>query len=168
MITKEYVLQMAKYNAWENKQMRDILHGVSADDLTRDSGAFFGSMFATVNHILWGDTMWMSRWCSDIAAPESSDNHTTLTPDFPTWEDARFRMDGRILIWAQTLSTTELDKDLEWYSGMTKRNFIRPISLCITHMFNHQTHHRGQISQMLSASGYDTPISDLVLIPENI
>jgi len=167
MIEKDYVIQMAKYNAWQNKQLKDILQGVSEAELTVDRGAFFGTMFGTLNHILWGDTMWMSRWCSDVAGPENSINHTTFTPDLKSWEDARHRMDGRILIWAQTLSAAELRTDLEWYSGMTKRNFRRSLGLCVIHMFNHQTHHRGQISQMLNSAGHATPISDLVFLPEN-
>lgn len=168
MIQRDYVLQMARYNAWQNNQLRDIVQQMSEAELVAERGAFFGSIFATLNHILWGDTLWMSRWCRDVSAPKgSSAVHTTFTPDSGVWDTERFRLDGRIRIWAQTLSNLDLCDDLEWTSGTLGKTQTQPLGLCVVYMFNHQIHHRGQISQMLSAADIAPPVSDLVFMPED-
>ena len=167
MIQKEYVVQAARYNAWQNNQLRGVIQNMDEADVKADRGAFFGSIFATLNHILWGDTLWMSRWCSDVCPPDAGAEHTSFTSAIEVWDKERFRMDGRIRIWAETLSNMDLRGDLEWYSQSTGVTFTQPLALCVTHMFNHQTHHRGQISQMLSAAGISPPVSDLVYMPED-
>ncbi len=168
MIQKEYVVQMARYNAWQNNQLRDILKTMDFKELTTDRGAFFGSIFGTLNHMLWGDMMWMSRWCSDVPKPGlSGADSPRLTPTYGVWDAERFRLDGRIRIWAETLSNVELRSDLSWFSGATNRHLTRPMAVCVVHMFNHQTHHRGQVSQMLKALGATPPVSDLIFMPED-
>jgi uncharacterized damage-inducible protein DinB len=169
MIQKEYVLYMARYNAWQNNQLRAIAPQMSEADLKADRGAFFGSIFATLNHILWGDSLWMSRWCNDVPAPSGGvEVHTTFTPTIGAWESERFRLDGRIRIWAETLSNLDLQGDLQWSSASMGGSVTQPLGLCVAHMFNHQTHHRGQISQMLNAAGIAPPVSDLVFLPDDV
>lgn len=168
MIQKEYVLQMARYNAWQNSQLRDVLKHMSPADLVLDRGAFFGSIFGTMNHLLWGDTMWMSRWCSDVAKPAVSGAQSAqATPSFDVWDAQRFSLDGRIRIWAQTLCNMDLCGQVSWYSGATNQHMSMPMTLCVAHMFNHQTHHRGQISQMMSAAGLTPPVSDIIFMPQD-
>lgn len=167
MIQKEYVLSMARYNAWQNNQLRSIVAKMDESALREERGAFFGSIFATLNHILWADTLWMSKWCSDVAEPDRSGDHTAFTPTPGVWDAERFRMDGRIRIWAQTLSNMDLRDEISWFSGIRNETLTRPMGLCVVHMFNHQTHHRGQISQMLSAAGIPPPVSDLIFMPED-
>ena len=168
MIQKEYVMQMARYNAWQNNQLMPLVHQMSEADLLADRGAFFGSLFSTLNHILWGDTLWMSRWCSDVLLPSvPSSQHATFTPNIDAWGAERIRLDGRIRNWAGTVSDVELCDDLEWTSQMLGKTITQPLGLCVVHMFNHQTHHRGQISQMFSAAGLEPPVSDLVFMPDD-
>ncbi|QUJ77701.1 DinB family protein [Sulfitobacter albidus] len=167
MIQKDYVLQMARYNAWQNNQLRRLIQPMGEAELRADRGAFFGSIFATLNHILWADTLWMSRFCSDVQAPAKGVDFREFAATPGEWDAMRFRLDGRMRIWAQTLSNMDLRGDLEWYSGTLERTVTQPVGLCITHMFNHQTHHRGQIHQMLGAMGAETPVSDLVFMPED-
>lgn len=169
MIDKAYVLTMARYNTWQNRQIMDIIKVMDEDALHKDRDAFFGSIMGTLNHLLWGDTIWMSRWCDDIEKPaQSIAESPEFTPTLGDWQAKRFRMDGRICIWAETLSRLDLAGDLSWYSGATGRDVSRPMAVCITHMFNHQTHHRGQVHHMLTAAGHAAPTSDLVFMPEDI
>jgi len=169
VIQKDYVLLMARYNAWQNSQLKDIVQAMSEDELNKDRGAFFHSVFGTLNHILWGDTMWMSRWCSDVPAPEGGiSDSATFTQTAGVWDAERFRLDGRIRIWAQTLSNMDLHDRISWYSGATQQDVSKSMGTCVAHMFNHQTHHRGQISQMLNAAGIAPPVSDLVFMPEDV
>lgn len=169
MITAEYVLTMARYNAWQNKQISPVVQAMDEDSLTQDRGAFFGSIFATLNHLLWADQIWMSRFCTDVSAPNVSGTESTeFCPTIGDWAAERFRLDGRIRIWAQTLKNVDLCGDLTWHSGVLGRSTSTALSVCVTHMFNHQTHHRGQVHTMLTAAGVEAPVSDLIFLPEDI
>ena len=166
MIDPAYVQNMARYNAWQNNQLKEALEPLSPAELTKDRGAFFGSIFATLNHILWGDRMWMARFDKNVAAPEKDILHTELTPTFGAWTAERFATDGKLVTWAQRTKAVDLLGPLTWYSGMTKTEQTKPLSLCITHLFNHQTHHRGQVHTMMTAAGLQAPVSDLVFMPD--
>ncbi|MEQ6203322.1 DinB family protein [Sulfitobacter sp. HNIBRBA2951] len=168
MIQKDYLLLLARHNAWQNSQLKRKVQAMSAAELSEERGAFFGSIMGTLNHILWADTLWMSRFCSDVPQPDTTlEDSPRFTETAGVWDAERFRMDGRIRIWAQTISNMDLRESLSWYSVAAEQHFTKPVGLCVTHMFNHQTHHRGQISQMLSAAGIAPPVSDLVLMPED-
>lgn len=159
---------MARYNAWQNRQIMDIVKDMDDAALDHDHGAFFSSIRGTLNHLLWGDTMWLSRFCDDIPAPKTgADQSTTFTETTGDWEAARFRMDGRIRIWSETLSNIDLMGAFTWYSGIKKAHVTSNKALCVVHMFNHQTHHRGQVHAMLTAGGQAAPVSDLGFMPED-
>jgi uncharacterized damage-inducible protein DinB len=167
VIDKGYVLQMARYNTWQNKQIMDVVKVMDEEALHQDRGAFFKSIMGTLNHILWGDTIWMSRWCDDIKKPvQAIGKSVKFTPTLGVWQAERFRMDGRIRIWAQTLSNLDLTGHLSWFSGALEQDVTRPLEVCVIHMFNHQTHHRGQVHAMLTAAGHPAPTSDLFVLPE--
>lgn len=167
MIDPAYVQMMARYNAWQNKQITAALDPVPAAILTVDRRAFFGSIFATLNHILWGDRMWLNRFDPQFQAPDvGADKHTELTPTFAVWSAERFRTDGQIGIWAKSLKSMDLKGDLTWYSGMVGKELTMPLSLCVAQFFNHQTHHRGQVHAMMTAAGLDAAVTDIVLMPD--
>ncbi|WP_255564193.1 DinB family protein [Mameliella sp. CS4] len=166
MITPEYCLVMARYNAWQNRQVKRAFGALDDAALVKDRKAFFGSILGTANHLLWGDMIWMSRF-SDTPRPEGGIKESpALTASRGDWEIARFRTDADILLWAEQLRAVELAGELSWYSGAVGRNVSKPMALCVTHMFNHQTHHRGQIHAMLTAAGVAAPVSDLAFMPE--
>ncbi len=167
MIDTGYVVTMARYNAWQNRQVMPVLDAMPQADLCRDRGAFFGSLLATANHLLWGDMLWMSRFDPRLAAPETGiPESVALHPTAAAWGAERFRLDGRILLWAQGLRAIDLKGEISWYSGVLQRDMKVPLTQAVVHMFNHQTHHRGQIHAMLTAAGYRAPVSDLFAMPE--
>jgi len=166
MITPAYCVMMARYNTWQNGCIRRAMAQLSEAELKAERGAFFGSILGTANHLIWGDRMWMSRF-SDVEKPavtirESRD----LTPTSAAWEAERFRLDGRIELWAEGLHAIDVTGNLTWFSGAVGREVSKPIGLCIVHMFNHQTHHRGQIHAMLTAAGAKTEDTDLFIMPD--
>ncbi len=168
MITPAYVALMARYNAWQNRQLIDIVRVMDEAALDKDHGAFFGSIRATLNHVLWGDTLWMSRFSTEIIAPSiPASEHKDFTADGSEWCAARAEMDAAMTSWARDLAEPDLQGDLSWYSGMTQQELSRPRALCIAHLFNHQTHHRGQVHAMLTAAGQDAPVTDIVFMPED-
>ncbi|WP_227269575.1 DinB family protein [Roseobacter weihaiensis] len=167
MIDPRYVQTMARYNSWQNNQLMPVLEAMSREEVTQDRGAFFGSLLATANHLLWGDTLWMSRFDPSVEAPKvGPEGHTTLHPTAASWAADRFRMDGKIRFWADGVRALDLKGDLSWYSGTLGGQMTKPMAMAVMQFFNHQTHHRGQLHAMLTAAGQKAPVSDLIFMPE--
>ena len=166
MISPDYCRTMARYNAWQNGALRQTIVGMDRAALEADRGAHFGSIWATVNHLLWADLVWMSRLAGG-ARPAGGIAESVCQARNPAdWEAGRFRADGRITLWAEGLHAVDLVGDLTWRSGAAGREVTMPRALCIVHMFNHQTHHRGQVHAMLTAAGVTPPPTDLFLMTE--
>lgn len=166
MITPEYCVTMARYNQWQNKGLRAMVEEMSEDELRKDRGAFFGSLFATMNHLLWGDILWMSRFDGGEGPGVEAKDNTSLTPNVAEWGRMRFVTDGRIREWATGLNAVDLVGDVTWFSGMVNAELSKPLQLCVMHFFNHQTHHRGQIHAMLTATGRKPNDTDLIIMPD--
>ncbi|MDW4496400.1 DinB family protein [Sulfitobacter sp. D35] len=169
MIAPGYVVTMARYNAWQNGQITQAFKTMHAADLYVDRGAFFGSLLGTANHLLWGDRMWMSRFDRSVTRPEGGIKESPgLCESVDAWAAARDEMDGRIKSWAKGLQDADIKGDLTFFSGALGREATVPMWRCVTHMFNHQTHHRGQIHAMLTAAGATAPVSDLFMMPQEV
>lgn len=156
---------MSRYNAWQNEGLEQAMLALNQTELRKDRKAFFGSIWSTANHLLWGDKMWLSRLSGGPppgGTPGGLDLHSELQP----FLDDRRRTDGHITRWAGRLTHVDLVGPLTWYSGLSGRNVTQSKAMCIMHFFNHQTHHRGQIHAMLTAAGHKTMISDLAFMPE--
>ena len=167
MIEAGYVRTMARYNTWQNRQLTQMLTGVDDVVLRKDRGAFFGSIIETLNHILFADALWMCRFDPRLPAPDKDVDHLNFTPTFAVWSAERFRMDGAIRMWADTLRTLDLRGQLTWHSGTLGQDLTQPFDLCVMGWFNHQTHHRGQVHAMMTAAGLKAPVSDLVYMTED-
>jgi len=167
MIGPEYVTTMAAYNRWQNDQLLSAADGL--DDAARrlERGAFFGSIQATLNHILWADQTWMHR-LANAPAPGAKSIAESLT-QYATWTEfksARRALDQVLIEWASTLEPEMLVGELQWFSGSIGHAVRTPRWLVVTHMFNHQTHHRGQVHAMLTAAGAKLGPTDLLLMPK--
>lgn len=167
MITPGYVRTMARYNAWQNGLLFAACDTLSDKALRQDRRAFFGSVFATLNHLYWGNRIWMNRFAA-VGAPKgmSIDKSVKECADWPELKAAQTALDAEITAWADQL--TAVAGDLVWYSGATDSEQRRPLSYIITHFFNHQTHHRGQVHAMLTAAGHPGYVSDLAFMPEEL
>lgn len=165
MISPQHVAMMADYNRWQNRSLYAAAAGLDPSDLALERGAFFGSILKTFNHILWGDQLWMSRFAG-WPRPELGGQDALLAfADLASLSQARTKADEDIRSWAATVGADWLAGDLTWYSGLLGREMTRPAWLCVTHLFNHQTHHRGQVHAMLTAAGARPEDTDLVFIP---
>ncbi len=167
MISPDYVLTMARYNRWQNRSLYAAAGGLTAGAREEDRGAFFGSIRGTFSHLLWGDTIWMSRfdgWSPpDVGIPSSA----AWESDWDRLASARRDADDRIIEWAGEVSEDELAGKLAWFSGALGRDVERPMALCVMHFFNHQTHHRGQVHAMLTAAGAKPEDTDLFIMPDD-
>lgn len=168
MITPEYCVTMARYNAWQNNQIKAAFQKLDDAALKKDRKAFFGSLLKTANHLVWGDMLWMSRFDGGVKPdPAVAPGGLEMFDTREDWEIARFQTDARILQWAEGVKAVDLSGALTWYSGLSQKELSEPKGLCVMHMFNHQTHHRGQIHAMLTAAGLDAPVSDIPWMPQD-
>lgn len=167
IVTPDYCRMMARYNAWQNEGLRRMLAGMPDAELRAARGAFFGSIMATVNHILWADRVWLARLSGGAAPEGGTAESVAFTPTAAVWGAERFRTDGALTLWAERLDAVELVGDLVWQSALTGREARRPVAMCVVHMFNHQTHHRGQVHAMLTAAGMSPGPTDLFLMPDH-
>lgn len=166
MITPAYCRTMARYNAWQNTGLRSNVEAMTKADLRQDHKAFFGSVLGTLNHLLWGDMLWMARFDGGAGPNVTLGESMEMTVTGSAWAAERFRLDGRITLWAERLRATDLVGDLTWISTSTGQKMAKPLTSCITHFFNHQTHHRGQVHAMLTATGIQPDVTDFVFMPD--
>ncbi len=90
--------------------------------------------------------------------------------EYDTWDEmvqARAALDAEIMPWSGEVDEAFLQGELSWYSGAVGRDVSKPYSLLVTHFFNHQTHHRGQVNGALTALGQKLDDTDLPFMPED-
>ena len=167
MITLSYVRTMAAYNRWQNKSLYGAADGLSDQARRELRGAFFGSIHGTLNHLLWGDQVWMSRFAG--TPMPASPSIATSVGEHEDWGDlkrARHAFDDVIEDWAKALNQAWLDGNVSWHSSIVGRVVSRPAGFLVAHFFNHQTHHRGQVHTMLTAAGAKPKDTDLLLMEQ--
>jgi uncharacterized damage-inducible protein DinB len=164
MITPAYVRTMAAYNAEMNSRLYGAAARLSDADRREDRRAFWGSIHGTLSHILWGDQQWMSRFDGWPKPTTPIKESAGMIADFAALSAEREKADGDISRWAAKVDDGWLDEDLTWLSGAANREVHAPLRLLVTHFFNHQTHHRGQVHAMLTAAGQETGDTDLFLL----
>lgn len=163
MITPAYVQMMARYNRWQNHSLYGAADTLDDAARRKDRGAFFGSIHDTLAHILWGDTLWMSRF--DGWEPPT-DKAGIVIADWEGLKQSRKAADARFIDWGTRVSQSDLEGEFSWHSAVLRRDFTKPKAVCVMQVFNHQTHHRGQVHAMLTAAGAKPDDTDLPFIPD--
>jgi uncharacterized damage-inducible protein DinB len=166
MASRDYVQLMARYNIWQNENL--IAAASTLDQAARQAerGAFFGSIEKTFSHLLWGDGIWLSRFEGRDPPATYKLDSTALIESWDQFREDRAALDRQILDWAHRVSPDWFEGDLTWHSGMSGRTASRPKKMVAVQLFNHQTHHRGQIHAMLTAAGAKPEATDLQAMPE--
>lgn len=162
---------MADYNAWMNERIHAAAEGLGEAAVRAERGAFFGSILGTLNHIAVGDTLWLKRFAASgrghglevldaIEAPTAL--HTMIADDLAGLAARRRLLDGAIITWVGSLGDDDLAVALTYrrINGTVERKALGPLLL---HFFNHQTHHRGQVTTLLSQAGVDVGVTDLLV-----
>jgi uncharacterized damage-inducible protein DinB len=157
-----YYTAIARYNQWMNQNLYAVCEVIPEGDLTEDRGAFFKSIQGTLNHILVADRIWLGRFTKQ---PFTAKLDAELYSDFSELRAQRELLDRTIIDWADNLTSEWLEAQLHYTnsSGVTR---MLPHWLLVTHMFNHQTHHRGQLTTLLNQMGYNSGVTDLPAMPE--
>lgn len=166
MGTKAHFERFAAYNRWANARLYEAAFALPEDDYRRDVGAFFGSLHGTLNHLLVADRIWMKRLDGDGEQPARLD--TILFEDRADLAIARLAEDDRISRYVGSLDDALLD-GMHAYVTTTGRPFEQIRAHILAHLFNHQTHHRGQAHTILSVlTGAEPPPLDLLAMDRSL
>jgi len=145
-----------------NRAMNQAVYAVCAEipDALRkaDRGAFFKSVHGMLNHLMFGDNAWMNRF--DGGNRPAPGTGVDLFSDFDEMRAARETLDDEISAWAAALTDAWLSETVEWTSRTDNLTFSQPRWILVSHMFNHQTHHRGQLTTILTQMGHDVGVTD--------
>ncbi|WP_138470840.1 DinB family protein [Poseidonocella sp. HB161398] len=167
MITPDWMRVMARYNRWQNAGLMAAAGTLTEEARQADRGAWFGSISGTFNHLLWGDLTWLSRFGRNDRPEVALKDSPRLFPDWEGFRAARMAQDAVIAVWAEAATPADLEGDLVWTSVGDGAELRRPRAICIMQIFNHQTHHRGQIHAMLTAAGARPGTTDLPFLPDD-
>ncbi|EKF58386.1 MAG: DinB family protein [Agrobacterium albertimagni] len=151
---------LADYNAWANRLVYAAAAELSAEELHRDTGAFFGSIFGTLSHILTADRVWLNRFTGEGPKPVALDERPY--DDFKDLMAARADDDVRIVRYIEGLTAEQLDRDFTYTPVTSPERVSHKLWPALTHFFNHQTHHRGQVHAGLTTLGKPSLSLDLI------
>lgn len=163
MISKDHIQLMSEYSHWMNQKLYESCALLDDNKRREDLGAFFGSIHMTLNHVLHGDRMFLCRFegRDEQFAPLGSD----LFPDFSDLRRERQATDHHIRSWADTLEEKWLRETLTYKSMSDGKTRTIENWVLVTHLFNHGTHHRGQVTTLLSQLGIDIGATDIPFMP---
>lgn len=174
----DHIRLMSRYNAWMNERLYAAASSLTDEALSAERNAFFGSILGTLNHLVVADRIWLGRYTfhpADYQAlaalgtlnkPERLDQ--PMAADIRELRVLRQRLDACIEALAQEIREEQLDQPLS-YRNMKGVEARRNFFALLMHLFNHQTHHRGQVTTLLSQAGVDVGVTDLLmLIPEEL
>jgi uncharacterized damage-inducible protein DinB len=169
-----HVRLMADYNRWLNRRLYQAAATLPAEALAQARGAFFGSILGTLNHVVVTDSLWLRRfdgpghWDRLREAidwlPQPRSLGEALAADLGTLRVLRERLDDLIVAWGDELIFNDLDRVLAYrnMAGEARQSQVGPL---LSHLFNHQTHHRGQATTLLCQAGVDPGVTDLTAMP---
>lgn len=153
---KQHFTLMAEYNRWANERLYRMAGALTDEEYRRDVGAYFKSLHGTLNHLLVADQIWLWRMTGTGDAPTRLD--AIVVDDLAELTDVRRREDERLVKFVEGLPDAQPDATIEYrmFNGSTQRQKLREV---LAHLFNHQTHHRGQAHAILTSLGVKEPDS---------
>lgn len=164
---------LARYNQEINTQLLHCCTRLSTEELNRETHSFFPDIISYWNHLLFGDLILLARLANNNLANFSSDELKGFPqPISPTDSyfqniddiiDTRTRLDLLIIKFFNELTELECEKIMT-YKTTEGELVCKPVALICQHIFNHQTHHRGQLTCILSQLGVDYGCMDLPVI----
>ncbi|NHT75012.1 damage-inducible protein DinB [Rhizobiaceae bacterium CRRU44] len=156
----DHFRMFAAYNSWANDRIYAAAEVLGEEGRRRQTGAAFGSLHGTLNHLLATDRIWMKRFMGKGDAPTTLD--AVLFEDFEPLRAARVVEDRRLATWIDSLGTDDLAGVFTYTPISIPEPITQALSPCLAHLFNHQTHHRGQCHMILTTLGQPSVVLDLV------
>ena len=160
---KPHFEMFAAYNRWANERLYDAARTLPREDYLADHGAFFGSLNATLNHLLVTDRIWMRRFSGE--GPVHAALNEMLTDDLDELTTLRVSEDARLIAYVDNLDAAAIAGQFTYCPITNPVEITQPLGPALAHLFNHQTHHRGQATVILTRiAGRDAcPSLDLIL-----
>jgi uncharacterized damage-inducible protein DinB len=158
-MAESYFLTLARYNAWANRRLYDACAALPEAEYMMSRAAFFGSIHGTLNHLLVGDRIWAARIERKPNPKITLDQ--ILYGDLVALRVARQAEDDHLINLVGAIAERSLDRPLA-YATTSGQRHQTPLRLVLAHLFNHQTHHRGQVHGLLSQTKIDPPSLDLI------
>jgi uncharacterized damage-inducible protein DinB len=150
---------LARYNTIANQRLYEAVGRLDDEEYRRERVASFPSVHRTLNHILLGDRIWMARF-TETGYATTPALGSELYPDFASLRTARVAEDARIESFLGSVNEDFLGKEVRYVNSAGEPH-ADPAALLLAHLFNHQTHHRGQVHVMLSQSAAKPPSLDM-------
>lgn len=160
----QYAQTMSAYNTWMNTRLYEACAGLPDEARKRDLGAFFKSVHGTLNHLLLADRVWLGRFSGTPFRVNSLDQE--LYADYAELRREREQTDRAIAQWAASLQAADFSGELAFTSISNPQPRRMPFWLTVMHFFNHQTHHRGQVTALMKQLGVDPGVTDLLVLPD--
>lgn len=154
---------MAEHNRWMNRHLYTVCDGLDDTARKRDLGAFFRSIHGTFNHLLLVDRLWLGRLRGEPYPVTSLDQE--LYADFAILRHESERTDAELGDYVAGLTPARLAEPVGYTSLARQTAVTLPLGLILVHLFHHQTHHRGQITTLVSQLGHDFGETDLIYMP---
>ncbi|MDF0604179.1 DinB family protein [Neisseriaceae bacterium TC5R-5] len=177
MIDRTYLLKLAEYNQWMNDKIYQAAAKLTPAQLAAPRQDFFGSIVATLNHLLVADLIWLTRFqqhpahfpalaiLDQLPTPQALDQ--ILYPDLAKLTVLRQQLDQCITQLVGEIQSADLQQTLS-YRTMRGISASKPFTSVLAHFFNHQTHHRGQLSTLLFQAGLDIGVTDLLVLLDDV
>ncbi len=171
-LLKQFKL-LSEYNQLMNQRLYSAVAELSREEINENKGAFFKSLLGTLNHILVGDIIWLSRFSKDKSSQNTLSYFTNIEKpqslnsivfsELSELRKEREKIDKLIIQWVNSLTDKDLNSKIS-YKNMNGQNFEKEFSSLINHLFLHQIHHRGQATTLLSQSRVDFGETDFLEI----
>lgn len=163
MVEPGFCKLMAAYNRWMNTSIYDHCARLTPAQLCEERGAFFGSILGTLSHLLVVDRLWLARFAGETPAATPLD--TIVHDDLKRLRQARESVDGDISRWAGQVTPGWLNDTQTFVSVADGQRYNMPGWVMASHLFNHQAHHRGQVTTLMTQAGIDPGVTDLARMP---
>jgi uncharacterized damage-inducible protein DinB len=157
---KQHFMMFAAYNQWANNRIYDAALELTDEEFNRPVGAVFGSLMGTLNHLLVTDRIWMKRFTGEGDAPAALD--AIVHKGLGALRVSRETEDRRIIDWIGGLSEKALAGRFNYMTVTDMRTVSQRLAPALAHLFNHQTHHRGQAHMILTVLGQPSVPLDLI------
>jgi uncharacterized damage-inducible protein DinB len=158
-MSQGYFTTLAHYNAWANRRLYEACAQLAEDEYLKPRPVAFHSLHGVLNHVLVGDRLWGARIARKAAPKLTLDQ--ILYGDFVALRIARIAEDDHILNLVSGIAESALDRPLA-YTNLEGKRYVDPLRHILGHLFNHQTHHRGQAHALLSQTAIAPPALDLI------
>ena len=149
---------LARYNRIANERLYSACADLTDAAYRKQRPGSFGSIHGLLNHILLGDRRWMGLF--ENGQRVTPPLNQILYDDFASLRSARAREDARIESFFSDLDVNFWDRSFP-YTNNQGKDYVETAHVACSHLFNHQTHHRGQVHVMLSHAQVAPPALDL-------